>query len=121
MPTKLTTRRKKDESFGLPAGQVASFAVLLAALLALFFLFPGQIGLISGVVMAVVYAGKLVVEQLEAHENDKLPPASRKFRELADPRRPLAADDPVTVTPPPAIHPGAAPPGLPSADADSDG
>jgi hypothetical protein len=34
--------------------------------------------------------------------------ASLRFRALADPARPLAADDPVTIAPPPAIHPGAA-------------
>jgi hypothetical protein len=85
-------RSKRDESFGLPAGQVAGFAVLFATLLVLLFL-SGNFELVLGLVVAAAGAGKLVIGQLEAHENDELPPASRKFRELADPSRPLAAGD----------------------------
>jgi len=87
-------RSKRDESFGLPAGQVAGFAVLLAALLVLLFL-SGNFELVLGLAVSAMGAGKLVIKQLEAHPNDELPPASRKFRELADPRRPLTAGDPV--------------------------
>jgi len=58
-------------------------------------LFPGHFELILGVFVAAVGAGKLVVGQLEMSENDELPPASRNFRALADPTRPLAASDPV--------------------------
>jgi|GEM_PF-4975170 len=97
VPSFLAVRHRRDESFGLPAGQVAGFAVLFAALLAALFLFPGQIWVIFGVFMAVVWTGKLVVGQLEAGENDELPPASRAFRELADPTRPLGAGDPVSI------------------------
>jgi hypothetical protein len=97
VPFSLAVRRRRDESFGLPAGQVAGFAVLIAALLAALFLFPGQRGLVFGVFMAVIGIGKVVVGQLEAREDDELPPASRAFRELADPTRPLGADDPVSL------------------------
>jgi hypothetical protein len=86
-------RSKRDESFGLPAGQVAGFAVLFAALLALLFLFPGQFELILGLAVAAAGAGKLVAAHLEGDEHDDLPPASRAFRELADPRRPLTPAD----------------------------
>jgi hypothetical protein len=89
-------RRKQDESFGLPAGQVAGFSVLFAALLAAFFLFPGQIELVFGVFVAALGAGKVVAGHLAARDNDELPPASRAFRELADPARPLADDAAVT-------------------------
>ena len=99
VPFSLAVRRRRDESFGLPAWQVAGFAVLFAALLAAFFLFPDRIELVFGVFMAVVGAGKVVVGQLEAHENEELPPASRAFRELADPTRPLAVGDPVSIPP----------------------
>ena len=111
--------RREDESFGLPAGQVAGFSVLFAALLAAFFLFPGQLELIFGVFVAALGGGKAVAGHLAARDNDELPPASRAFRELADPMRPLTplvTDDPTTVAPPPAIHPGAALPEPPPAD-----
>ena len=58
------------------------------------FLFPGYSELVFGLAFAAVGAGKLVVAHLEGDENDELPPASRKFRELADPSRPLTANDP---------------------------
>jgi hypothetical protein len=89
-------RRKQDESFGLPAGQVAGFSLLFAALLAAFFLFPGRIELVFGVFVAALGAGKVVAGHLAAGENDELPPASRAFRKLADPTRPLADDAAVT-------------------------
>ena len=92
-------RREKRDEFGLPAGQLVGFATLFAALLAAIFLFPGQTELILGLAMGAAYAVKLVVGHLEAHENDELPPASREFRALADPTRPLTAGDPVTITP----------------------
>jgi len=85
---------KRDESFGLPVWQVAGFSVLFAALLAVLFLFPGQIELILGLVVAAAGAGKLVTDHLEAGENDQLPPASREFRQLADPKRPLPPPTP---------------------------
>jgi len=94
-------RRTRDESFGLPAGQVVGFAVLIAAMLVAFFLFPGHIELIFGVLGTIVGAGKLIAAQIETGENDALPPASRAFRELADPTRPLSAEDPVTIGPSP--------------------
>jgi hypothetical protein len=100
--------RKKDESFGLPAVQVTGFAVLFAALLAALFLFPGQVELILGLAVAAVGAGKLVAAHLEGDENDELPPASRAFRELADPSRPLTANDPLTPAPPRPALPGEA-------------
>jgi hypothetical protein len=68
---------------------------LFAALL----VFPGHFELVLGVLIAAVGAGRLVIGQLESHENDALPPASSKFRALADPTRPLAADDPLTLAP----------------------
>jgi len=64
------------------------------------FLFPGYSELVFGLAFAAVGAGKLVVAHLEGDENDELPPASRKFRELADPSRPLTANDPLTATQP---------------------
>ena len=88
--------RKRDETFGLPAWQVAGFSVLFTALLALLFLFPGQVELILGAAVAAAGAGKLVIAHLEADENDELPPASSAFRQLADPKRPL---------PPPTLPP----------------
>jgi hypothetical protein len=39
-----------------------------------------------------------VAAQLEARENDELPPASPEFRRLADPRRPLTAGDRISST-----------------------
>ena len=92
-------RSTRDESFGLPAGQVAGFSLLLAALVAAIVLFPGHFVLVLSVFLAAVGAGKLVVGQLEASENDELPPASREFRALADPPRPLTASDPVSIPP----------------------
>ena len=65
------------------------------------FLFPGYSELVFGLAFAAVGAGKLVVAHLEGDENDELPPASRKFRELADPSRPLAANDPLSAGPQP--------------------
>jgi hypothetical protein len=88
----VSRRRKRDESFRDSGWQVSAVAVLLAALLVLLFL-SGNFGLVLGLVVAAAGAGKLVIKQLEAHENDELPPASREFRELADPRRPLTAAD----------------------------
>jgi hypothetical protein len=92
-------RKKQEDSFGLPAGQVAGFAVLFAALLAALFLFPDRFELIFGVFMAAAGTGKVVVGPLDARDTDELPPASRAFRELADPTRPLGADDPVSLPP----------------------
>ena len=100
-------RSKRDEAFGLPAGQVAGFAALFAALLAAFFLFPDPFEVL-GLLVAAMGAGKLVMGQLEARENDELPPASGKFRELADPLRPLTANDPLTASPPRPALPGEA-------------
>jgi hypothetical protein len=82
-------RKDGGGEFGLPAWQVAGFSVLFTALLALLFLFPGQVELILGAMVAAAGAGKLVIGHLEAGENDALPPASREFRQLADPKRPL--------------------------------
>jgi hypothetical protein len=111
VPSLLPVRRGRDESFGLPAGQVAGFAVLFAALLVAFFLVPGKIELIFALLMTAVGARKLVVGHLAAGDNDELPPASRTFRALADPTRPLTAADPVTIGPSP---------GPPAADIGSD-
>jgi hypothetical protein len=102
--------RKKDESFGLPAVQVTGFAVLFAVLLAALFLFPGQVELILGLAVGLVGAGKLVAAHLDGDENDELPPASRAFRELADPSRPLTANDPLTAAPQPLALSGEAGP-----------
>jgi hypothetical protein len=118
VPSFLPGRRGRDESFGLPAGQVAGFAVLFAAFLVALVLVPGKIELIFAVLMTAVGARKLVADQLAARDNDELPPASRAFRELADPARPLTADDPVTTTL--AAGPDAASPGRRPADAGSD-
>jgi hypothetical protein len=88
--------RKRYESFGLPAWQIAGFAVLFAAMLALIAIFPEHMPLIIVAATAIGGAGKLVARQLDPHENDELPPASPAFRALADPRRPLTDDDPVS-------------------------
>ncbi|HEV7590688.1 MAG TPA: hypothetical protein VGO40_21440 [Longimicrobium sp.] len=103
-------RREKRDEFGLPAGQVAGFAVLFAALLASFFIFPGNIELVFGLVMAAAGAGKLVIKHLEAHPNDELPPASAAFRALADPTRPLTERDPISIAPPQPALPAEAEP-----------
>jgi hypothetical protein len=120
VPFSLAVRRRRGESFGLPAGQVAGFVVLLAALLVACFLFPGRIGLIFSVFMAAVGIGTAVVGQLEAHENEELPPASRAFRELADPTRPLGADDAVSLPPGKPESAAAVPPSAASDDAATD-
>ena len=87
--------------FQISAWHVAAVAALFAVLLVVLFLFPGYSELIFGLAFAAVGAGKLVAAHLEGDENDELPPASRKFRELADPSRPLAANDPLSAGPQP--------------------
>ena len=90
--------RKRDE-FGLPAGQVAGFAVLFAALMAVLVLFPGLSAPVLGVLLAAASASNRLLEFLEGQPNEELPPASRRFRQLADPQRPLVEGDPASTTP----------------------
>lgn len=52
-----------------------------------------------------------LADQLDDEDEPDQSAASARFRELADPQRPLAADDPVSAAPPrPAIPAEAAPP-----------
>lgn len=91
---------RKNESFGTPAGQVGLVAVVIVVFGVTLALFPDHLLLILGVLTAIVGTGKLIVGQLRAHDNDELPAASPAFRALADPNRPLSADDPVSGEPP---------------------
>jgi hypothetical protein len=86
----------RDESFGLPAGQVGIAALVIIVFAVTLAFFPDHLLLVLGGLTAVVGTGKLVVRQLRAHDGENLPPASPAFRALADPKRPLTADDPVS-------------------------
>jgi hypothetical protein len=93
-------RGRQDESFRHSTGQAMLVALALVAMFVLIALFPEDLLYIIGGFTAVAGAGKLVVRQLEAQENDELPPASPAFRALADPNRPLTASDPISIAPP---------------------
>ena len=97
----IVSGRKKQEPLGHSAGEFALAALLMVAAFLALVRFPDHLFEILGGVTVVVGSGKLVAAQFRARENDDLPPASAAFRALADPKRPLTADDPVTLTPAP--------------------